>query len=95
MAEKLNPVARSEAMAQLQGWREVEERDAITKTFTFKSFNEAWSFMSRIALKSEQMNHHPEWFNVWNKVSVTLSTHDANGLTVLDIDLAEFMDDLA
>ncbi len=94
MAEKLNPVARSEAMAQLQGWREVEERDAITKTFTFKSFNEAWSFMSRIALKSEQMNHHPEWFNVYARVDVTLSTHDCGGLSELDVRMALFMDSI-
>ena len=79
----------------MNGWTKVNDREAIFKTFTFGDFNEAFGFMSRVALKAEQINHHPEWFNVWNRVSVTLSTHDANGLTVLDIDLAEFMDDLA
>ena len=64
----------------------------FSKNFTFKNFNEAFGFMSRVALKAEAMNHHPEWFNVWNRVEVTLSTHDAGGLTELDIELATFMD---
>ncbi|MEE8276446.1 MAG: 4a-hydroxytetrahydrobiopterin dehydratase, partial [Alphaproteobacteria bacterium] len=80
------------AIAGLAGWREVEGRDAIAKTFRFKSFNQAWGFMSRVALKAERMNHHPEWFNVYNKVEVTLATHDAGGLSELDIELARFMD---
>ena len=92
MAEKLSDAARTEALAGLSGWTEVAGRDAITKTFTFKNFNEAFGFMSRVALKAEAMNHHPEWFNVWNRVEVTLSTHDAGGLTELDIELAAFMD---
>jgi len=92
MAEKLERAARTAALARLSGWAEVDDRDAIAKTFTFKDFNEAFGFMSRVALKAEAMNHHPEWFNVWNRVEVTLSTHDAGGLTELDIELATFMD---
>ncbi|MCZ6454661.1 MAG: 4a-hydroxytetrahydrobiopterin dehydratase [Alphaproteobacteria bacterium] len=92
MAEKLSDTARTAALAGLSGWTVVDGRDAIAKTFTFKDFNEAFGFMSRVALKAEAMNHHPEWFNVWNRVEVTLSTHDAGGLTELDIELAGFMD---
>ena len=92
MAEKLSNAARIEALADLSGWAEVDGRDAITKTFTFDDFNAAFGFMSRVALKAEAMNHHPEWFNVWNRVEVTLSTHDAGGLTELDVELAGFMD---
>ncbi len=92
MAEKLSEAARATALADLPGWAEVDGRDAISKTFTFKDFNQAFGFMSRVALKAEAMNHHPEWFNVWNRVEVTLSTHDAGGLTELDIELARFMD---
>ena len=92
MVDKLIGAARAAAIAGLAGWREVEGRDAIAKTFRLKSFNQAWGFMSRVALKAERMNHHPEWFNVYNKVEVTLATHDAGGLTELDIELARFMD---
>ncbi len=92
MVDKLIGAARAEAIAGLAGWREVKGRDAIAKTFRFKSFNQAWGFMSRVALKAERMNHHPEWTNVYNKVEVTLATHDAGGLTELDIELARFMD---
>ena len=95
MIDKLSNEEQSNALKKLNGWTKANDREAIFKTFTFGDFNEAFGFMSRVALKAEQINHHPEWFNVWNRVSVTLSTHDANGLTVLDIDLAEFMDDLA
>ena len=94
MAEKLSVDARSEAIAQLVGWSEVEDRDAIAKTFTFKSFGEAWAFVSRTALKAEQMNHHPEWFNVYARVDVTLTTHDCEGLSELDLKLARFMDSI-
>ena len=92
MAEKLSGAARQAALAGLSGWTGTDGRDAIAKTFTFKDFNEAFGFMSRVALKAEVMNHHPEWFNVWNRVEATLSTHDAGGLTELDIELAGFMD---
>ena len=83
------------AVAQLEGWSAVEGRDAICKVYKFADFNAAWGFMNRVALKAEQMNHHPEWFNVYNTVDVTLATHDAGGVTQLDLDLAKFMDALA
>lgn len=83
---------REQALKGIPEWRMVEGRDAITRTFLFKDFNAAFGFMSRVALKAEKMNHHPEWFNVYNKVEVTLSTHDAGGLTELDITLAKFID---
>ena len=92
MADKLEGGARETALASLDGWSMVEGRDAISKTFQFADFNAAFGFMSRAALKAEAMDHHPEWFNVWNRVEVTLSTHDAGGLTALDIELAAFMD---
>lgn len=95
MATRLTPDARGEALAGLPGWTPVEGRDAITRSFTFRDFNEAFGFMSRVALLAETMNHHPEWFNVYNRVEVTLSTHDADGLTELDIRMARFMDGLA
>jgi 4a-hydroxytetrahydrobiopterin dehydratase len=90
--EKLTSDARKAALAKLPGWSEVQGRDAITKKFEFKNFNEAFGFMSRAALMAEKMNHHPEWFNVYKTVEVTLSTHDAGGLTELDIKFAEAMD---
>ncbi|ELT97201.1 hypothetical protein CAPTEDRAFT_172471 [Capitella teleta] len=74
------------------GWTPAEGRDAIVKDFTFKDFNEAFGFMTRVALKADKMNHHPEWFNVYNKVKVTLSTHDCNGISTKDTTLANFMD---
>ena len=95
MVEKLTGDARSEALAGLEGWQPVDGRDAIEKRYAFKDFNQAWAFMSRVALKAEQMNHHPEWFNVYNRVEVTLATHDVDGLSELDIRLARFMDSVA
>jgi 4a-hydroxytetrahydrobiopterin dehydratase len=95
MAEKLSGEARKSALARLNGWREVSGRDAITKKFVFKDFNEAFGFMSRTALVAEKLDHHPEWSNVYKTVDVTLSTHDAGGLTELDTKLAEAMDKLA
>ncbi|MGI8525421.1 MAG: 4a-hydroxytetrahydrobiopterin dehydratase [Pseudolabrys sp.] len=92
MAAKLSADARKSAMAKLKSWSEVSGRDAITKKFEFKDFNEAFGFMARAALIAEKMDHHPEWFNVYKKVEVTLSTHDAGGVTELDIKLAEAMD---
>lgn len=92
MVDRLAGAARSEALAGLSGWREVEGRDAIAKTFSFKSFNQAFAFMTRVALMAEKLNHHPEWFNVYNRVEVTMATHDAGGVTELDIKLASFMD---
>ena len=83
---------RTRALAGLDGWAEVEGRDAIEKTFQFGDFKEAFAFMTRVALAAEQADHHPEWFNVYNRVEVTLATHDAGGVTQKDIDLASFMD---
>ena len=94
MADKLEGAARQAALAELDGWQEVEGRDAITKSFQFKDFSEAFGWMTRAAMVAEQMNHHPEWFNVYRTVDVTLSTHDAGGLTELDTALAKAMDGL-
>lgn len=95
MAEKLTGGSRSDAIGGLHDWAEVAGRDAITKTFQFKTFNQAFGFMTRSALMAEKMDHHPEWFNVYNRVEVTLATHDAGGVTDLDIRLARFMDEAA
>lgn len=95
MAQKLSPDARRAALTRLKGWSDVPGRDAITKKFTFKDFNEAFGFMTRVALAAEKMDHHPEWFNVYKTVEVTLSTHDAGGVTDLDVTLAEAMDKIA
>jgi len=95
MSGKLTGDARKTALAGLKGWLEVTGRDAITKKFVFKDFNQAFGFMSRVALVAEKMDHHPEWFNVYKTVEVTLSTHDAGGLTDRDVKLAEAMDKIA
>ena len=92
MANKLTGVARQEALAGLPGWSESEERNAICKKYHFKNFNQALGFMIRVALEAEKMDHHPEWTNVYNTVDVTLTTHDAGGLSEKDIELAKFMD---
>jgi len=92
MAEKLSGAARADALAKLTGWTDVAGRDAIEKSFAFADFKEAFAFMTRAALKAEEMNHHPEWSNVYNRVQVTLSTHDAGGLSDRDIALAEYID---
>jgi 4a-hydroxytetrahydrobiopterin dehydratase len=84
------------ALAKLSGWSRGEgARDAIQKTFKFKDFNAAFGFMTRVAIKADQLDHHPEWFNVYNRVEVTLATHDADGVTELDVTLAAFMDEVA
>jgi 4a-hydroxytetrahydrobiopterin dehydratase len=95
MPQKLIADARKAALAKLSGWADVSGRDAITRTFEFKDFNQAFGFMTRAALAAEKMDHHPEWFNVYKKVEVTLSTHDAGGVTELDVKLAEAMDRMA
>ena len=95
MAAKLSADARKAALARLSGWSEVSGRDAITRKFTFKDFNQAFGFMTRAALVAEKMDHHPEWFNVYKTVEVTLATHDAGGVTELDVKLASEMDRLA
>ena len=95
MKAKLTGEARKSALAKLTGWSEVGGRDAITKKFVFKDFNAAFGFMTRAALVAEKMDHHPEWFNVYKNVEVTLSTHDAGGVTEKDIALARAMNALA
>ena len=95
MREKLAPDARAKALKELSGWSDVPGRDAITKSFKFKTFNEAFGFMSRVALAAEKMDHHPEWSNVYNKVEMTLTTHSAGGLTALDVALARAADTAA
>ena len=94
MVEKLTGDERETALAKLKDWENVEERDAIRKTFTFIDFNEAFGFMSRIALAAEKADHHPEWSNVYNKVVITLTTHDAGGVSEKDIRLAHFIEGL-
>ena len=95
MAQKLTGEVRAAALSKLGGWSEAQGRDAIAKTFVFKDFNAAFGFMARVALVAEKMDHHPEWRNVYKTVEVTLSTHDAGGLTELDAKLAEAMDRIA
>jgi 4a-hydroxytetrahydrobiopterin dehydratase len=95
MAVKLTGAARTDALAGLSGWAEVQGRDAITKRFVFKDFNEAFGWMARIALVAEKMDHHPEWHNVYRTVDVTLATHDVGGLSDLDIAMAKAMDQMA
>ena len=95
MVEKLDGGEREAALAGLDGWEEVDGRDAISKSFAFGDFNEAFGFMGRVALAAERADHHPEWFNVYNRVEITLSTHDAGGLSRRDIELAKFIDSVA
>ncbi|MBI5165133.1 MAG: 4a-hydroxytetrahydrobiopterin dehydratase [Magnetospirillum sp.] len=92
MAELLSASDRSTALLGLEGWDECEGRDAICKHFTFRDFRDAFAFMTRVALDAERMNHHPEWSNTYNRVAVTLTTHDAGGLTQNDIRLAQAID---
>jgi 4a-hydroxytetrahydrobiopterin dehydratase len=92
---KLAGLAREQAIAELDGWQEVSGRDAIGKTFTFTDFNAAFGFMARVALEAEKMNHHPQWSNLDKTVQVTLCTHDAGGVTELDVKLARAMDGCA
>jgi len=97
MTEKLSDTARKTTLEPLMetGWEMVEGRDAITKSYKFADFVEAVGFMTRAALWAEKFDHHPEWFNVYNKVEVTLSTHDVGGLSALDAKLARKLDALA
>lgn len=91
MITKLPTKRRQEALRTLKGWKKSRGKNAIEKDFIFKDFKSAFSWMTKIALVAEKMNHHPEWFNVYNKVEVTLSTHDAGGVTELDIEMAKEM----
>ena len=95
MVQKLSAEDRKAALKDLSGWSEVKGRDAIERTFTFKDFNEANGFMSRAALVAEKNDHHPEWRNVYKTVEVVLATHDAGGVTALDIELAKAMNAIA
>jgi 4a-hydroxytetrahydrobiopterin dehydratase len=94
MPKRLGPDALKEALTTLTGWTRVEGREAITKRYIFRDFSEAFGWMTRVALLAETMGHHPEWFNVYRTVEVTLATHDAGGLTELDVRLAHAMDAL-
>jgi 4a-hydroxytetrahydrobiopterin dehydratase len=95
MVERLIGAARNAAVKELHGWSEVEDRDAIRKTYHFGTFGEAWGFMSQVALLAEKMDHHPEWFNVYNRVEIVLTTHDAGGVSERDIRLAHAVDEIA
>ncbi len=95
MAEKLEGAVRNQALGKLDGWEEMEGRDAISRKFEFRNFNEAFGFMTRVAMFAEKNDHHPEWFNVYKTVEVTLSTHDAGGVTERDIRMARFMNEAA
>ncbi|QUS37778.1 4a-hydroxytetrahydrobiopterin dehydratase [Tardiphaga alba] len=95
MVNRLSADERKAALKELPGWSEAKGRDAIARVFTFKDFSEAFGFMARVALVAEKHDHHPEWRNVYKTVDVVLSTHDADGVTQKDIDLAKAMDAIA
>ena len=92
MVQKLSPEDRAAALSELSDWEALDGRDAIRRKFVFADFNVAWGFMSRIAMEAERRDHHPEWFNVWATVDITLSTHDCDGLSSRDVELARFID---
>ena len=94
MSDRLEGDARREALARLSesGWTEDDGRDAVKKTFKFRNFVEAWGWMTQMAIVAEKMNHHPEWFNVYNRVEVTLTSHDVEGVSARDLKLADRMD---
>jgi 4a-hydroxytetrahydrobiopterin dehydratase len=92
MIAKLTAAERDGVLKELRDWQMVKDRDAIQRSFKFKNFSEAWGFMARVALLAESQDHHPEWFNVYNKVDITLSTHDCGGLSARDIKLAKAID---
>ncbi|MEH6545266.1 MAG: 4a-hydroxytetrahydrobiopterin dehydratase [Sneathiella sp.] len=92
MTAKLTLKEIQAGLLEIEGWQLVVGRDAISKEFRFKDFNRAFAFMTRVAMKAEKMDHHPEWFNVYNKVQVTLATHDVDGVSDKDFKLAKFMD---
>lgn len=95
MVEKLSHDEINSALAELDGWEKVSDKDAIQKSFKFKNFFRAWAFMSSCALLAEKMNHHPEWFNVYNRVDITLNTHDVGGISELDLKMAKRMNGYA
>ena len=92
--EKLSREERETLLPALDGWALADGKDAIEKKFEFGDFVEAWGFMSRVAIVAEKADHHPEWFNVYNRVEITLTTHDADGLSRRDVDLAKAIDAL-
>lgn len=92
MADKLSADDRKAHLASMDGWTEGQDGGSIAKTFKFGGFDDAWGFMTRVAIKAQSMDHHPDWSNAYNKVEVELSTHDAGGVTELDIELAKYMD---
>ncbi|MBY8828617.1 4a-hydroxytetrahydrobiopterin dehydratase [Hephaestia mangrovi] len=94
MVEQLSEAERADALDGLPDWDYDESRDAITRTFTFADFSEAFAFMTRVALLAEKADHHPEWSNVWNRVEITLTTHDAGGLSGRDVEMAEAIEGL-
>jgi 4a-hydroxytetrahydrobiopterin dehydratase len=94
MAQRLNEAERAALRTSLPAWTAVEGRDAIRRDFRFKDFSQAWGFMTRVALLAEKHDHHPDWSNVWNRVQIELSTHDAGGLTEKDVALARGIDSL-
>ncbi len=94
MVARLDQAARASLAQTVPQWRLAEGRDAIRREFRFKDFSEAWGFMSRVALLAEKHDHHPEWSNVWNRVEILLSTHDAGGLSERDVSLAQAIDAL-
>ncbi len=95
MVERLTPEARARLLEELFGWEPVEGRDAIQKSFKFKNFNQAWGFMTRVALAAEVQDHHPEWSNVYNRVEILLTTHDCDGLSERDAKLARTIERFA
>lgn len=95
MAGILAGEKRRQALQELRGWVEAEERDAIRKTFHFSDFSEAFGFMARVALIAERADHHPEWLNIYNRVEIVLTTHDAGGVTGRDIAFAQAVDAIA
>ncbi len=95
IVRRLNPTEIDAIESILPHWKMVEGREAITRNFVFSDFRSAWQFMGRVAEKAEQMCHHPEWKNVYNRVSITLATHDCGGLSELDMELASFIDETA
>jgi len=94
MVDKLEGPARAKALRGLKAWKEVEGRDAIVRSLRFTDFNAAFGFMARVALMAEKLDHHPEWRNVYNRVEIVLTTHDAGGLSQRDVTLARFIDSL-
>ncbi|CAG8490508.1 6382_t:CDS:2 [Funneliformis caledonium] len=95
--QKLTGEERNSLLSPLldkSSWEIVQDRDAVKKTFTFKDFNEAFGFMTRVALRADKVDHHPEWFNVYNRVEITLTTHECQGLSQRDLNLAKFIDNL-